>query len=406
MGLSGEGYSPALLQKVVSQGGRYAFREAAHNLRELAGVEISGQHVLRLTERIGQEWVARRDQELAVFAQGLLPRLYAEPPQAAVVMLDGGRVQTRAEPAPPGVHEPAWHEPKYGCLLNLQHREYSADPQPEPPSKFLDRTGVPRLVQQLQSIRAASPARAPEKHAPAAGMRGGRRRRKRVSRWLVRTVVATMAGVREFGQQIAMEVHKRGLDLAHRKGCLGDGQASNWTVYEEHLRALGFIAILDFLHLLGYLYAAAQAVGGTEAERWQRYKQWLRWAWQGKREKLLVALQAACAQLGAAPPEAPETDARRIVAKSTQYVLNNIEKMNYPYYRKIGLPVSSAPVESLIKQFNKRIKGTEKFWRPSALEAVLQVRAAQLSQDGREQRLWAMARRYRAPHRKILKRAA
>lgn len=406
MGLSGEGYSPALLQKVVSQGGRYAFGEAAHNLRELAGVQISGQHVLRLTERIGQEWVARRDQELAAFEQGLLPRLYAEPPQAAVVLLDGGRVQTRAEPAPPGVHEPAWQEPKYGCLLSLKHREYSEDPQPDPPAKFLNRTEVPRLVQELQRVRAAAQQRSADGQVKAKGSPAVVRRRKRVNRWLVRTVVATMAGVKEFGQQIALEVYKRGLDLARRKGCLGDGQASNWTVYEEHLRRLGFVAILDFLHLLTYLYAAAQAVGGTEAQRWLRYRQWLTWAWQGKREKLLVALQEACATVGEAPPEAAETDARRIVAKAAQYVLNNIEKMDYPRYRKMGLPISSAPVESLIKQFNKRIKGTEKFWRRTALEAVLQVRAAQLSQDGREQRLWAMPRPHRAPHGKIMQRAA
>ena len=406
LGLSGEGYSPALLQKVVSQGGRYAFGEAAHNLRELAGVAISGQHVLRLTERLGKEWVARRDQELADFEQGRLPRLYAARPAAAVVMLDGGRVQTRAEPSPPGVREPAWQEPKYGCLLTIEHREHSEDPQPDPPAKFLDRTEVPRLVQQLQRVRAAAQARSADGQVKARGAHAGAERRKRRKRWLVRTVVATMAGVKEFGQQLALEVYKRGLDLARRKGCLADGQASNWTVFEEHLRRRGFIAILDFLHLLTYLYAAAQAVGGTAAQRWQRYKQWLTWAWRGVRDKLLVALQKAGARLGEAPPQAAETDARRIVAKAAQYVLNNIEKMDYPRYRKMGLPISSAPVESLIKQFNKRIKGSEKFWRRSALEAVLQVRAAQLSQDGREERLWAMPRPLRAPHRKILERAA
>ncbi len=53
-------------------------------------------------------------------------------------------------------------------------------------------------------------------------------------------------------------------------------------------------------------------------------------------------------------------------------------------------------MESTIKQFNKRVKGTEKFWNPSALEAVLQVRAAQLSQDNRDECQWAAPRPYRA----------
>jgi hypothetical protein len=218
---------------------------------------------------------------------------------------------------------------------------------------------------------------------------------------LLRTVIATTAAVDEFGYQVVVEVFKRGLDLAPRKACVCDGQKSNWTVWEEHLKDLGFVAILDFLHLLTYLYAAAQAVGGKEDERWERYKTWLTcWgpnrAWTGKREKLLLALNAAALAAGEPPEHAAETDPRRVIGKTRTYLTNNIEKMDYPRYRKLGLPISSAPVESAIKQFNRRVKGTEKFWRPRALEAVLQVRAAQLSEDGRTERLWAMPRPSRA----------
>ena len=53
-------------------------------------------------------------------------------------------------------------------------------------------------------------------------------------------------------------------------------------------------------------------------------------------------------------------------------------------YRKQGLPVSSSMVESLIKEINYRVKGTEKFWdNPEGAEAILQVRAALLSDDDR-----------------------
>ena len=40
-------------------------------------------------------------------------------------------------------------------------------------------------------------------------------------------------------------------------------------------------------------------------------------------------------------------------------------------------------MESLIKQINHRVKGTEQFWNHGGLEAALQVRAAYLSQVGR-----------------------
>jgi len=68
-----------------------------------------------------------------------------------------------------------------------------------------------------------------------------------------------------------------------------------------------------------------------------------------------------------------------------------------------GLPISSAPMESVVKQFNRRIKGTEKFWLKSGVEEVLQVRAAYLSEDDRANRFWAMPRpHYRAVGRNRL----
>lgn len=404
MQLGAEGYSPALLRKIVSQGGRYAFAEAAHNLKELAGVELSAQHVLRLTERMGAEWAAQRDGEIEEFKQGHLARTYTQAPAAAAVMLDGGRVQTRQEPSAPGVTKPEWHEPKYGCFQTLDTPVREEDPQPDPPAKFVDPERTPKLVQQIQSVRSVTPAR--EESRKKRSRRQCRKHRPKRRRHLVRTVVATMAGVEDFGYQVAVEVYKRGLDLASRKACVCDGQASNWTVYEKHLKGAGFVAILDFLHLLTYLYPAAQAAGGSEVERWKRYVQWVTWAWQGQREKVLLALNANCARSGAPAPGTPETDPRCVLAKARTYVTNNIEKMNYPRYRKLGLPISSAPVESVIKQFNKRVKGTEKFWRRSAVEGVLQIRAAQLSEDGRADRLWATPRPSRAANSKPLSRVA
>lgn len=69
-----------------------------------------------------------------------------------------------------------------------------------------------------------------------------------------------------------------------------------------------------------------------------------------------------------------------------RYVENNRERMDYPRYRQMGLPVSSSLVESLVKQINHRVKGTEQFWNDGGLEAILQVRAAYLSEDDRAEK--------------------
>jgi hypothetical protein len=58
--------------------------------------------------------------------------------------------------------------------------------------------------------------------------------------------------------------------------------------------------------------------------------------------------------------------------------------MDYPRYRREGLPITSSPMESLIKQINHRVKGSEMFWNaPHGAEAILQLRAASLSEDDR-----------------------
>ena len=55
--------------------------------------------------------------------------------------------------------------------------------------------------------------------------------------------------------------------------------------------------------------------------------------------------------------------------------------MKYAEYRQQGLPITSSYVESAVKQFNQRVKGTEMFWTEAGAEAILQLRADHLSAD-------------------------
>jgi hypothetical protein len=58
--------------------------------------------------------------------------------------------------------------------------------------------------------------------------------------------------------------------------------------------------------------------------------------------------------------------------------------MSYPEYRRQGLPITTAWMESLVKEINYRVKETDMFWNnPEVAEAILQVRAAALSEDER-----------------------
>jgi hypothetical protein len=387
--LSAEGYSPAALRKAIHAAGGDSFQAASGDLKALAGLPISPSHLQRLAHRVGGEWADLRDAEVQAFREKRLRVAYQAAPQAASVMLDGGRLQTRAGQAGPGVTDPQWREFKAASLETLRSEVRAQGPQPRPPARYRDPEQVAQLAAELKSARGAAA------RPGARGPRRCRRRRQRLPRprKVVRTVVATMADSERFGWQVAAEVHRRGLHRAQRKACVCDGQKYNWSIWEMHLVMLGFIPILDFLHLLVYLYAAACAAEGKGTEAaWALYEGWLALAWGGQVGALLRGLRAVGERLGKPPAKAKEDDARKAAWETVGYVEANRDKMKYPEYRKLGLPISSAGVESVIKQLNRRVKGTEKFWEEGGAEALLQVRAAYLSEDGRADRYWEQPR--------------
>jgi len=108
----------------------------------------------------------------------------------------------------------------------------------------------------------------------------------------------------------------------------------------------------------------------------------LRAAWAGRVTQVQALLREQLERLGPPPARAPADPPSKVVSLVLKYVTDNAERRDYPRYRREGLPVTSTIVESLIKQFNQQVKGTEKFWRGGA-EALLQGRAASLSEDGR-----------------------
>jgi hypothetical protein len=389
--LGTEGYSPQVLQKAIRQAAKAAsFKDASDDLKVLGRLSISASHLQRLSQRIGTEWAQTRDQEVQAFRDNKLLCAYAAAPPAAVVMFDGGRIQTRAEDSGQGVQDPKWRETKVACCLSLSAKESTEDPQPEPPSKFLDRKQVAKLAADVKRRNRPALGRAERVTAEPANKRRRKKRRRASKR--VRTVVASMADSDTFGWQVASEVKRRGLDRARHKACVCDGQSYNWTLFAMHLLPWGFIGILDFIHLLAYLYDAAHAWKKDRDRSWKQYQQWLRWAWSGQIKLLVKSLREAAAELGAPPPDAADNDPRHIIENTLGYVLNNRERMDYPRYRRLGLPLTSAAVESTIKQVNRRVKGTEKFWRTGGAEAILQLRAAHLSEDDRASTYWSRPR--------------
>jgi hypothetical protein len=382
--LGSEDYSPALLQKIEYAGGNSrSFQAAAESLERLAECSISARHVERLTERLGKERAAERDRAAAAMKERKLRADYKEPPAVAVVMLDAGKAQFRQEDAGPGVHGPRWGDTKVACLQTYTDVGYDKDPQPEPPEAFLDPERVERLCREMERVRGAGGDKPPKDKTPEKPQpkkkRKKHRRRKRPER-LVRTVVATTAKVEEFGWMVSAEAMKRKMYAAKKRAVVGDG--GNWIEPLGELHFSGWIQILDFLHLLVHLFAAARLAYVKDPKAaWKLYEGMVRDAWGGKVQAVIDTLRSQVSRLKAGASAGK--DACRVVELTLAYVERNRERMDYPRYRRMGLPVSSSLVESLIKQVNHRVKGTEQFWNNGGLDAVLQVRGAYLCQDGR-----------------------
>ena len=85
-----------------------------------------------------------------------------------------------------------------------------------------------------------------------------------------------------------------------------------------------------------------------------------------------------------------------MLANNVAYFQTHRQHMNYPEYRRHGWPIGSGTVEAAVKQINKRVKGSEQFWDPTGVEAVLLLRALWLSQDGRWHHHWTARPAFRA----------
>jgi hypothetical protein len=360
---------------------------------QLAGVAISSRQLQRIAKEIGAEMAQQRDQKVQQRRRRELPVRVAAAPEAVAVEVDGGRLGTRAAGCGPGVHQRQNKEDKIACLVTLKSQVHEQDPQPGPPESFLQPRRVRRLVQQMQGLSGDKPQDEPGQEdasppvEPPPGMLPGR---PGAPHKQVRTCVASMADCQAFGPMVAAEAQERDFYRAKRRAFLGDGAAYNWGIHRGYFR--DFEPITDFLHVLCYLYLAAWGVGGEEAMRWSIYVGWLRACWQGRVKEVVEGLRLWQGRIGEPPPgqELDAKDPRRLVAEALSYLQNNEGRMDYPRYRQQGLPVTSSLAESLVGEFNARLKSKQKYWnRPGGAEALLQLRAAVLSEDDRLARFFA-----------------
>ena len=395
-----------MLEKIVFAGvaGR-SYALASELLQKLAGLNVHEKQVERVTRAVGEERVLERTATLQAFEELPLTAKFALPaevsaPDLAVVMVDGGRIQildrsASAETATPAAMKtPAaeedwqeesrdakghWREDKVGLLMTMQSRASPSDPCPEIPESFVDTLRIPRLVRELKkNVRETEEAAGDSPEPEIVDQVLAEENKYEPPKVAERRVVASRCVWPSFAVLLAQAAWQWGFQGASRKAFVADGSKNNWTMHRRFFAS--FVAVLDFIHALSYVFAAAIA-GRKFSEGWPIYRQWITWVWQGEVCKVIAALEERQTELGKPTQDEAEASPRKVVDKSLTYLRNHQDKMRYDEYRKAGLPITSSHMESMVKQINLRVKGTEKFWSEDGGEAILQLRADHLSDD-------------------------
>jgi hypothetical protein len=162
---------------------------------------------------------------------------------------------------------------------------------------------------------------------------------------------------------------------------LGDGADWIWAGYAKYLPRR--IEILDFYHVserLAKIAAAWHPEDPAAAQRW-RETQEKALLWWGPRQ-LLNELRCWTPQTAAA---------REVRREQLGYFENQQERMWYPTYLRLGLPIGSGAVEGACKHVvGDRFKGTGMRWKLDTAEPLLHVRAALLTEPALDLRPFAL----------------
>ena len=320
-------------QRLSREATTQPFAKAAAVLSEDWGTALDGKQIQRWAQVLGGQVVNLRTAEVQAHEQGWRPGSSANPPELLVIGMDGGRVQTREKQ---GENDSRWREDKVLTITSYLPGDGTKEHPPQP---------------------------------------------------LVTTYAATMGDSESFGPMVRIEAERRGISRSRTVLVVADG--GNWIDPLCQREKLHDQRIVDFYHAVEHVYEAARAALGQDSPAATALAQQLKDALKGGQvDQVIAALQEHAARVGPAQESDGPDHPRRVLANNVGYFQKHRHQMDYPAYRKKGWPIGSGVTESGVKQFNKRVKGTEQFWTEQGVEAILALRSLWLSEDDRWNSYW------------------
>jgi hypothetical protein len=312
------------------------FEVASVLLVLLTGVVVSSGSIWNWVQQVGEEAMARLNQQLQLLEAGELPEAEEIAAEVAELPLligaDGVMVPFRPEGGQPRGHT-VWREVKVGILARLGRRA--------------NRTDKP--VTQL-----------------------------------VRRLVAVLGDIDALQPRLWLEAVRQGMLTAKTVAWLSDGGRGFWRLFHDHF-AQHAQGILDFYHAAQNLWKGAKAWldGRTNPAR-QWFVQARRRLRRGEAHKVLADIQAALATEGL-----PDS-ARKTLENLYDYLSTHRDHIDYARFKELGLPIGSGMVESACKWLiQQRFKGVGMRWSEDGFNHLLHLRLAWV--NGRFDDLFALA---------------
>jgi hypothetical protein len=328
--------TPHAAERVCREATTQSFDEAARSLNRDWKASLDGKQVQRWSQALGRSMVRQRDRQTQAYREGRYPHGPANAPQLLVIGVDAGRWQ--------------------GC-----------EKDPDTDSRWRE--------DKVLSVSS---------YVPGDGMEGEDARKPAP---LVTTHLATTHGATAFGTMARVEAERRGYRQAEVVIGMGDG--GNWIdpLFDREFRLSA--RIIDWCHASEHLWDCAKAIHGPQTPAAAAMAEHLEaLLWDGKLGRLIQRLSDESAKLGEPQAQDPPQHPRRVLHQNVGYFTRHQGHMNYPEYRRRGWPIGSGVTEAGVKQFNKRVKGSEQFWEEAGIEPILTLRAAWISQDERWDRYW------------------
>ena len=318
-------FSPGLRRLMARLGSHDSFEAGSQDLKAYGGIEVDAKDIERVSEAIGTEIVQQEATERPVYLNqqpsppidACIPILYVECDGTGVPMAFR-ELAGRKGKQEDGTAKT--REAKLGCVFT-----------------------------QLTTDQQGRPIRQPEST----------------------TYVGSIETSVQFGERLSAEAVRRGLWQSNQVIFLGDGARWVWTIADQ--KFFGATQIVDIYHASEHLHKLLSLLTSSEDALNQQWAIWHDWMQNGQIQRII---DQALLLL----PKYAQTEQGRRIEQEIGYFKDNINRMRYDVYKKLGLFVGSGVIEAGCKTvIGKRLKQSGMHWSLRGANAIIALRCYEAS---------------------------